>query len=518
MPADLTDIAGGGGASGVAGVLEVSAPSGRPAPAAAGAPAGLSFERAAPALQPTDTFVRRHLGPQEAEVRAMLDLLGVASLEALVDETVPRSIRLGRRLALVGLPEDREIGEHEVLQALRRVASQNQVYRSYLGMGYHGCIVPGVIQRNVLQNPGWYTQYTPYQAEISQGRLAGVPTFQTMVADLTGLPIPNPPLLDEAPAAAEAMHMCLALAPAGPRGERNVFLVASSCHPQTLAVVRTRAETAGVEVRELPPAARAADGEALAAALDGEELGDVFGVLLQYPTTDGRVLDYAPLAARVHAAGALVVVAADLLALTLLRPPGEFGADVAVGSSQRFGVPLGYGGPHAAFLATREEYKRQIPGRIIGVSRDVHGGVAYRMAMQTREQHIRREKATSNICTAQALLAVMAAMYAVYHGPAGLEAIARRVHALAVTLAAGLWRLGYGTPAEPFFDTVQVEVPAHAQVVGPIVKAAVASKINLGYRRDGTIHVALDETVDAKDIAAIVTAFAAGLAKPAPGT
>ena len=518
MPADLTDIAGVVGASGVAGVLEVSAPSGRPAPAAAGAPAGLSFERSAPALQPTDTFVRRHLGPQEAEVRAMLDLLGVASLEALVDETVPRSIRLGRRLALVGLPEDREIGEHEVLQALRRVASQNQVYRSYLGMGYHGCIVPGVIQRNVLQNPGWYTQYTPYQAEISQGRLEALLTFQTMVADLTGLPIANASLLDEATAAAEAMHMCLALAPAGPRGERNVFLVASSCHPQTLAVVRTRAEAAGVEVRELPHAARAADGEALAAALDGEELGDVFGVLLQYPTTDGRVLDYAPLAARVHAAGALVVVAADLLALTLLRPPGEFGADVAVGSSQRFGVPLGYGGPHAAFLATREEYKRQIPGRIIGVSRDVHGGVAYRMAMQTREQHIRREKATSNICTAQALLAVMAAMYAVYHGPAGLEAIARRVHALAAALAAGLRRLGYGTP-EPFFDTVRVELGGGpAGGAADLLAAAAARRINLRRLGDTAVGVALDETTTASDVAELLAIFAGATNPESPET
>ncbi|MBV8200322.1 MAG: glycine dehydrogenase, partial [Acidobacteria bacterium] len=476
----------------------------------------MSFEAPPAALQPADTFVRRHLGSAEPEVRAMLDLLGAASLEALVDETVPRSIRLGRRLALAGLPEDREVGEHEVLQALRRVASRNQVYRSYLGMGYHGCIVPGVIQRNVLQNPGWYTQYTPYQAEISQGRLEALLTFQTMVADLTGLPIANASLLDEATAAAEAMHMCLALAPAGPRGERHVFLVAASCHPQTLAVVRTRAEAAGIEVRELPLgcAGSDADGEALAAVLDGEDLGDVFGVLLQYPTTDGRVLDYAPLAARAHAAGALVVVAADLLASTLLRPPGELGADVAVGSAQRFGVPLGYGGPHAAFLATREEYKRQIPGRIIGVSRDVHGRAAYRMAMQTREQHIRREKATSNICTAQALLAVMAAMYAVYHGPAGLAAIARRVHALAVTLAAGLRRLGYGTPAEPFFDTVRVELGGGpAGGAAGVLAAAAARRINLRRLGDTAVGVALDETTTASDVAELLGIFA-GAANP----
>jgi glycine dehydrogenase len=489
--------------AGPSGLVSPAGPPGAAAAAAspAAVPAMLSFERPPAPLRPVDTFVRRHLGPQEAEVEAMLDLLGASSLDALVDETVPASIRLGRPLALAGLPEDREIGEHEVLQALRGLAAQNQVFRSYLGMGYHGCIVPAVIQRNVLQNPGWYTQYTPYQAEISQGRLEALLTFQTMVEDLTGLPIANASLLDEATAAAEAMHMCHALAPAGPRGERRVFLASSSCHPQTLAVVRTRAEAAGVEVRVLP----LGDDP----ALDGVELGDVFGVLLQYPTTDGRVLDYGPLAARVHAAGALVVVAADLLALTLLRPPGELGADVAVGSSQRFGVPLGYGGPHAAFLATREEYKRQLPGRIIGVSRDAHGNVAYRMAMQTREQHIRREKATSNICTAQALLAVMAAMYAVYHGPAGLEAIARRVHALAATLAAGLRRLGYGTPAEPFFDTVRVELGGgRADRADDVVAAAAARRINLRRLGDAAVGVALDETTTAGDVAELLAVFA----------
>ena len=505
---------------GPSGLVAAAGPSGPDAPASpAGAAAALSFERPPAALRPVDTFVRRHLGPAEAEAEAMLDVLGASSLDALVDETVPASIRLGRPLALAGLPADREIGEHEVLQVLRGLASRNQVYRSYLGMGYHGCIVPGVIQRNVLQNPGWYTQYTPYQAEISQGRLEALLTFQTMVEDLTGLPIANASLLDEATAAAEAMHMCQALAAAGPRGERRVFLAASSCHPQTLAVVRTRAEALGVEVRVLPlggapasaPGAAGAAGVAAAApdaALDGVELGDVFGVLLQYPTTDGRVLDYGPLAARVHAAGALVVMATDLLALTLLRPPGEIGADVAVGSSQRFGVPLGYGGPHAAFLATREEYKRQIPGRIIGVSRDAHGNVAYRMAMQTREQHIRREKATSNICTAQALLAVMAAMYAVYHGPAGLAAIARRVHALAAALAAGLRRLGYATPAEPFFDTVRVELAGGpAGRADAVVAAAAARRINLRWLGDTAVGVALDETATAADVAELLAVF-----------
>jgi glycine dehydrogenase len=524
-----------------AAVASLEAPAPAPASPAPPPPAAepLSFEALEPALRPTDTFVRRHLGPQEDEVREMLALLGVSSLEELVRGTVPASIRLGRLLDLAGLPRDRELGEHEVLAALRRLASRNQVFRSFLGMGYHDCIVPGVIQRNVLENPGWYTPYTPYQAEISQGRLEALLTFQTMIAELTGLPVANASLLDEATAAAEAMHMCLGLAPsipagpsgsAGPSGpsghpggpdDRNVFLVASSCHPQTLAVVRTRAAAIGVEVREL-------DGDALApnaAALDpppghdierlGVDLGKVFGVLLQYPTTDGRVLDYAPLAARAHAAGALVVVAADLLALTLLRPPGEIGADIAVGSAQRFGVPLFYGGPHAAYLATREEHKRQLPGRIIGVSRDAQGGVAYRMAMQTREQHIRREKATSNICTAQALLAVMAGMYAVYHGPAGLAAIARRIHALAASLAAGLRRLGYRLPAEPFFDTLRVELAA-----GPIrraadlLAAAAARRINLRQLSDSAVAVALDETATAGDVEELLAIFSGSSAEP----
>jgi glycine dehydrogenase len=467
----------------------------------AAAKAALSFERPAPELRPTDTFVRRHLGPPEAEVLEMLALLGTDSLEALVSETVPASIRLRRPLALRGLPDDRELGEREVLEALRGLAGRNQVFKSYLGMGYHDCIVPGVIQRNVMENPGWYTQYTPYQAEIAQGRLEALLNFQTMVADLTGLPVANASLLDEATAAAEAMHMCLAAAPSGPRGDRNVFLASSACHPQTLAVVRTRAEAAGVTVREM-------DLEE-PHEIDLIDLHEVFGVLVQYPTTDGRVLDYAPLAERAHAAGALVVVAADLLALALLRPPGEFGADIAVGSAQRFGVPLFYGGPHAAYLATRDEHKRQIPGRIIGVSRDAHGNVAYRMAMQTREQHIRREKATSNICTAQALLAIMAAMYAVYHGPEGLRAIARRVHALAASLAGGLRRLGYELAAAPFFDTLRVEL-ADGPVgrADDLLAAAAARRINLRRLGAAAVAVALDETTTAAGVEELLAVFA----------
>ena len=290
-----------------------------------------------------------------------------------------------------------------MLEALRARASRNQVYRSFIGMGYHGCLVPGVIQRNVLENPGWYTQYTPYQAEIAQGRLEALLNFQTMVADLTALPLANASLLDEATAAAEAMHMCHALA----KGDRHGFFVADDCHPQTIAVVKTRAVPLGIAV-EVGPAASA-----------DFTSGRLFGVLLQYPGTDGRIVDYAPIVGQAHEGGAMVAVATDLLALTLLRAPGEFGVDIAVGSSQRFGVPMGFGGPHAAFLATRDEHKRQMPGRIVGVSKDAEGRPAYRLALQTREQHIRRDKATSNICTAQVLLAVMAGMYAVYHGPQG---------------------------------------------------------------------------------------------------
>jgi glycine dehydrogenase len=474
---------------------------------ASAGPPSLPFERPQPALHPTDTFVRRHLGPQEGEVGEMLAALGLASLEDLVRETVPQAIRLGRPLSLAGLPDDRELGEREVLEVLAGLAARNQVFKTYLGMGYHDCIVPGVIQRNILENPGWYTQYTPYQPEIAQGRLEALLNYQTMVADLTGLPVANASLLDEATAAAEAMHMCAALAPAGKTGERDVFLVSSGCHPQTLAVVRTRAEAVGITVRVLDLAGEGRAGE------DAPIGSDVLGMLLQYPTTDGRILDLSALIASAHGAGALVVMATDLLALTLLRPPGELGADIAVGSAQRFGVPLGFGGPHAAFLATREEFKRQIPGRIIGVSRDAHGKPAFRMAMQTREQHIRREKATSNICTAQALLAIMAGMYAVYHGPEGLRAIARRVHALAATLAAGLAGLGYGLGADPFFDTLRVELAG-----GPIgraadlVAAAAARRINLRLLGETTVGVAIDETTTAADLAALLAVFAGSAA------
>jgi glycine dehydrogenase len=445
-------------------------------------------------LDPTDTFVRRHLGSNEAELREMLGTLGLASFEDLVRETVPASIRLSGPLTLSGIPADRQLGESEVLAALRRLADRNQVFRSLLGMGYSDCLTPGVIQRNILENPGWYTQYTPYQAEISQGRLEALLNYQTMVADLTGLPMANASLLDEGTAAAEAMHMAKAVTD----DDRNVFWVAADCHPQTIEVVRTRAGALGVEVRVGRP-------EELA-----DQVGeDVYGVLLQYPATDGRIVDYAALIERVHAAKGIAVVATDLLALTLLRPPGEFGADVAIGSAQRFGVPLGYGGPHAAFMSCRDEYKRQIPGRVIGVSKDRRGKTALRMAMQTREQHIRREKATSNICTAQVLLAIMAGMYAVYHGPEGLRRIARRVHALTAALAEGLRRLGFQVGNEPFFDTLRVNVPYRP--AEDVLDAARLRRINLRKLGASTVGVSFDEATTLEEVEALLEVFAGAL-------
>jgi glycine dehydrogenase len=450
-------------------------------------------------LDPTDTFVRRHIGSDEAGLREMLGALGLPALEDLVRETVPASIRLSSPLVLSGLPADRQLGESEVLAALRRLADRNQVFRSFLGMGYSDCLIPGVIQRNILENPGWYTQYTPYQAEISQGRLEALLNFQTMVADLTGLPMANASLLDEGTAAAEAMHMARALTD----DDRNVFWVAADCHPQTIEVVKTRAGAIGVEVR----VGRLEDLK------DG--IGeDVYGVLLQYPATDGRIVDPEAVVQRVHDAKAIAVVATDLLALTLLRPPGEFGADVAVGSAQRFGVPLGYGGPHAAFMACRDEYKRQIPGRVIGVSRDRQGRQALRMAMQTREQHIRREKATSNICTAQVLLAVMAGMYAVYHGPEGLRRIARRVHALTAALAEGLRRLGFQVGNEPFFDTLRVGIPYRP--ADDVLAAARARRINLRELSDGTVGISLDEATSVEEVETLLEVFA-GVLGEVPG-
>jgi glycine dehydrogenase len=437
-------------------------------------------------LLPADRFVNRHVGPSPDETQAMLKLLGHTSLDAFIDTVVPEEIRLRRPLAL---PPGRT--EREVLQALRGLAAQNQLYRSYIGMGYYHTFTPQVIQRNIVENPGWYTAYTPYQPEIAQGRLEALLNFQTMVADLTALPIANASLLDEATAAAEAMHVTEAVAKLAP-GVTPLFMIADGCHPQTIAVVRTRAEARGVQTVVADPATF-------------EFRPGVIGALLQYPTTDGKIEDYRALCERAHAVGALLTVATDLLALTLLPPPGEWGADIAVGNSQRFGVPMGYGGPHAAFFATRDEYKRHVPGRIIGVSRDAAGRPALRMALQTREQHIRREKATSNICTAQVLLAVMASMYAVYHGPEGLRRIAERVHTLTVLLANALTRLGYRVVHTSFFDTLCVEVESWA--LPRLIDAARARRINLRTISPTRIGVSLDEATTLGDLADLVAAF-----------
>jgi glycine dehydrogenase len=437
--------------------------------------------------KPPADFVRRHVGPDDADVAAMLEAIGLPSLDALVGETVPPGIRLAGALAL---PEP--AAEADALAELAAIAAKNRVLRSFIGMGYHGTHVPGVVLRNVLENPGWYTQYTPYQAEIAQGRLEALLNFQTMVADLTGLPLANASLLDEATAAGEAMTLAHAVA----RDGRDAFFVAEDCHPQTIAFLRTKAGPLGLNLQV---------GPVEGADFAGQRL---FGALVQYPATDGVVRDFAGLAERAHADGALLVVASDLLALTLLRSPGELGADVALGSAQRFGVPMGYGGPHAGFFAVREELKRHLPGRLVGVSKDAEGRPAFRLTLQTREQHIRREKATSNICTAQVLLAIMASMYAVYHGPDGLVAIARRVHALAAALRAGLRRLGLDAGDGPFFDTLRVRVPAEKGRA--TVARALRAGINLRAYEDGSVGVALDETAGPRDLADLLEAFAGG--------
>src|SRR5215216_1724950 len=387
-----------------------------------------------------DSFAHRHIGPNEEEVRAMLRDVGFDSLDVLIGATVPKDIRLGRQL---NLPDAKSEGE--ALGELRTIARKNKIVRSFIGAGYYDCITPPVIQRNVLENPGWYTAYTPYQAEIAQGRLEGLLNFQQMIVDLTALDIANASMLDEATAAAEAMALCHAVAGGDDVARKKTFFVADNCHPQTIAVVQTRAKPLGIEIKV---------GDYSQFKFDSA----VFGALVQYPATDGAIYDYADFVQKAHDAGALMVVAADILALTLLKPPGEFGADVAVGNTQRFGVPLGFGGPHAAYFATRDQFKRHMPGRLVGVSHDAEGRPAYRLALQTREQHIRRDKATSNICTAQVLLAVIASMYAVYHGPKGLRTIAERVHRLTSRLADGLRALGCTVIHQSFFDTLRVEV------------------------------------------------------------
>jgi len=450
-----------------------------------------------------EAFQSRHIGPDEAERDAMLKVAGAPSLDALIDQAIPERIRLRKPL---DVPDGRS--EYQFLRDLRRVASRNQVYRSFIGLGYYDTITPSVILRNVLENPGWYTPYTPYQAEIAQGRLEALLNFQTMVRDLTGMEIANASLLDEATAAAEAMTMLHRVQ--ARKMDRIVgpeqFLVADSCFPQTLDVVRERAEPLGIEVVVLP-----------VEQLMHVDFGDrVFGALVQSPDEAGRVHDLRGFIARAKHVGVLVAVGTDLLSLVMLTPPGEMGADVVYGNSQRFGVPLGFGGPHAAFFATLEKHVRQAPGRIIGVSVDAHGSTAYRMALQTREQHIRREKATSNICTAQALLANIAGLYAVYHGPRGLTTIAHRVHAYARLLERALGEIGVKQLNAVYFDTPRFDVPGGAEAIDRIRAAALAAGINLWYRRDGTVHVALDETVDLDDIRSVVSAFALGLGRRAP--
>ena len=438
-------------------------------------------------LEHHGAFLERHIGPNDAEIAHMLRVVGHDSLDAMTDAIVPASIKSAQPLALPA-----PINEEEALAKIRAVAARNQVFRSFIGQGYYGTHTPKVILRNILENPAWYTAYTPYQAEISQGRMEALINFQTMVADLTGMEIANASLLDEATAAAEAMT----LAKRSAKSKSNTFLVAGDTHPQTLEVLATRAEPLGITVDVV----RSTDAfhQKLAA-------GDYFGVLVQYPASSGWVEEWSKDADTIHAHNALFVVATDLLALTLLKPPGEMGADIVIGNSQRFGVPFGFGGPHAAFMACRDAYKRSMPGRLIGVSVDAEGKAAYRLTLQTREQHIRREKATSNICTAQVLLAVMASMYAVYHGPDGLKRIAGRVARLTAILAEGLRTLGYPAVHASAFDTLCIE-PGDAR--DAILARAQAARLNLRVRGNGSLCISLDETTTRADIETLWGVFA----------
>ncbi len=430
-------------------------------------------------------FIARHIGPSEADQRAMLAAIGATSLDALIREVVPENIL--SEAPYLDLPGP--LGEVEALADLKAIAGRNQVLRSYIGQGYYGTYVPHVILRNILENPGWYTAYTPYQPEISQGRLEALLIFQTMITDLTGLDIANSSLLDEATAAAEAMTLARRVS----RAKSDCFFVSIHVHPQTVAVLRTRAAGLGIE---------------LVVGDEADGLPDCYGVLLQYPHSLGGVADYRALTEQAHAAGAIVAVATDLLALALLTPPGEWGADIAVGSAQRFGVPMGYGGPHAGFMACKDAYKRNLPGRLVGVSQDARGEPALRLALQTREQHIRREKATSNICTAQVLLAVMAAMYAVWHGPQGIARIARRVATHTGQLAGALRAMGLKVRNDTFFDTLHVETGARTQAV---LDAAVDGGMNLRRVDDAHVALSLDETVGTQDIEILVGALATGM-------
>jgi glycine dehydrogenase len=466
-------------------IFDANPPSRLVSPSTASVPDAAENQLTQPTPAETlSSFVARHIGPTAADTAQMLDAIGYASLDALIEATIPAGIRRHEGLDLAA-----GLTEQNALARLQEIASNNQIWRSYIGLGYANTYTPPVIQRNVLENPGWYTQYTPYQPEIAQGRLEALLNFQTMVTDLTAMDIANASLLDEGTAAAEAMTMAFNLCK---RKGANVFWVSEACHPQTIEVVKTRALPLGINV-------------VVGSHTEVDFEQPIFGALVQYPATDGAIYDYSELIARAHEAGALVTVAADLLSLTLLKPPGEFGADMVVGNTQRFGVPLGFGGPHAAFFATRNAFARKLPGRLVGVSKDRYGKPALRLALQTREQHIRRDSATSNICTAQVLLAIMASMYAVYHGPEGLRQIALRIHGLTAALAAGLSKAGFTLPKTPYFDTLQVTTHQQTET---ILDRAQEKQINLRRVDDHTLGMTLDETTTQADVLDLWAIFA----------
>ena len=445
----------------------------------------------------TERFVNRHIGPRDSEIAEMLKAVGAKSVDELIEQTVPKGIHMDKPLNLPA-----PLTEQEYLGKIKSIASKNKLFRTFIGMGYYGTHTPSVILRNIFENPGWYTSYTPYQAEISQGRLEALLNFQTMVMDLTGMEIANASLLDESTAAAEAMLMMHSLrSRQAVKEERNVVFVDSDIFPQNLEVIETRATPMGIKV-------------VTGCYCEYEFTGKEFGVIVQYPSAKGNVRDYAAFAAKAKENGAFITVVADILSLALITPPGEWGADIVVGSTQRFGVPMGFGGPHAAYLATKDEYKRNLPGRIIGVSIDKHGNKALRMALQTREQHIKRERATSNICTAQALLATMAGMYAVYHGPEGIKRIATHAHSAAVTIAKQLEKLGYKQNVKNIFDTLEVELPSGVKV-DMIRRKAIDKEINLNYKKNGTVGISTDELTSAVDINNIIEIFAEVAGKPA---
>ena len=430
----------------------------------------------------TQNFSLRHIGPRKSEINEMLEELGLKNIDELIEKTIPESIHVKSELNI-----GNGLDEFSLLKKIKSIASKNKVARSYIGTGYYGTITPPVIQRNILENPGWYTAYTPYQAEISQGRLEALLNYQTMVTEMTGLSISNASLLDESTAAAEAMVMMFRSTK-----DRNQFLVANDCHPQTIDVLKTRSEPIGIELIIKP--------------LDEFNFIDkTFGVLIQYPSTDGKIFDFGDICKQAHDNGSLVAVATDLMALALIPTPGEIGADIAVGNSQRFGVPMGFGGPHAAFISAKENFKRKMPGRIIGESVDSNGNRALRMALQTREQHIRRDKATSNICTAQVLLAVMAGMYSIYHGPIGIKAIANRIHDKTKILANSLKSSGYKIVYEQFFDTIRISLRNNS--VNKIVKAAESNNLNFRYFDNGDVGISLDETISQDDLNDILSVF-----------